>query len=210
MRDGREDEGLLDVAYTTVDSPVGKLLLAATPKGLVHVAYAREDRDRVLADLAVRLSPRVLHAPKRLGAAARELDEYCGLRRKRFDLDLDLSLSRGFRQLVQRHLPEIGCGQTRSYTELAALVGNPTAIRAVGSAARPTRCPSSSRATGCCAPTEPSAGTSGDTRRRRPCCARRLQRDCLGGAWCRVLASGLTMPYSKAQRKALHTRKESR
>ncbi len=127
-------EGLLDVAYTTVDSPVGKLLLAATPKGLVRVAYATEDHDRVLADLAARLSPRVLHAPKRLDTATRELDEYFGHRRKRFDLDLDLSLSRGFRQLVQRHLPEIGYGQTRTYKEMAALVGNPTAIRAVGSA----------------------------------------------------------------------------
>jgi len=71
-------EGLLDVAYTTVDSPVGKLLLAATPKGLVRVAYATEDHDRVLADLAARLSPRVLHAPKRLDTATRELDEYFG------------------------------------------------------------------------------------------------------------------------------------
>lgn len=127
-------EGLLDVAYTTVDSPVGTLLLAATPKGLVRVAYAKEDHDRVLADLALRLSPRVLHAPKRLDAAAQELDEYFGRRRKRFDLDLDLSLSRGFRRLVQRHLPEIDYGQTRSYKEMAALVGNPKAIRAVGSA----------------------------------------------------------------------------
>nr|WP_241705952.1 methylated-DNA--[protein]-cysteine S-methyltransferase [Leifsonia shinshuensis] len=127
-------EGLLDVAYTTVDSPVGKLLLAATPKGLVRVAYANEDHDKVLESLAVKLSPRILRAPKRLDAAARELDEYFGHRRRAFELDLDLSLSRGFRRLVQRHLPEIGYGQTRSYKEMAALVGNPKAIRAVGSA----------------------------------------------------------------------------
>src|SRR6267154_1620019 len=73
-----EAEGLLDVAYTTIDSPVGTLLLAATPKGLVRVAYEVEDHDRVLDTLAQRLSPRVLRAPKRLDAAARELDEYFG------------------------------------------------------------------------------------------------------------------------------------
>ena len=129
-----EDEGLLDVAYTTVDSPVGPLLLAATPKGLVRVAYDIEDHDRVLDTLAQRLSPRVLRAPKRLDAAARELDEYFGGRRQAFDLPLDLSLSRGFRQLVQRHLPEIGYGQTRTYGQVAALVGNPKAVRAVGTA----------------------------------------------------------------------------
>jgi methylated-DNA-[protein]-cysteine S-methyltransferase len=129
-----EAEGLLDVAYTTLDSPVGALLLAATPKGLVRVAYDIEDHDRVLDTLAQRLSPRVLRAPKRLDAAARELDEYFGGRRQAFDLPLDLSLSRGFRQLVQRHLPEIGYGQTRTYGQVAALVGNPKAVRAVGTA----------------------------------------------------------------------------
>src|SRR5215469_4040921 len=69
-----EAEGLLDVAYTTVDSPVGTLLLAATPKGLVRVAYDIEDHDRVLDTLAVRISPRMLRAPRRLETAARELD----------------------------------------------------------------------------------------------------------------------------------------
>lgn len=127
-------EGLVDVAYTTVDSPVGPLLLAATPRGLVRVAYAIEDHDRVLEDLAVRLSPRVLRAPRRLDTAARELDEYFARTRERFDLELDLSLSRGFRRLVQQHLPEIGYGQTRSYRQMAELVGNPKAVRAVGTA----------------------------------------------------------------------------
>lgn len=132
-RDAAAD-GLLDVAYTTVDSPLGALLLAATPKGLVRVAYEIEDHDRVLASLAEKVSVRILRAPKRLDAAARELDEYFAGRRRAFDLDVDLSLSHGFRRLVQSHLPDIGYGQTRSYKQLAELVGNPTAIRAVGSA----------------------------------------------------------------------------
>jgi len=129
-----EAEGLLDVAYMTVDSPVGPLLLAATPIGLVRVAYDAEDHDRVLETLTRQISPRVLRAPKRLHAAARELDEYFARKRRAFDLPLDLSLSRGFRQLVQRHLPEIGYGQTRTYGQVAQLVGNPKAVRAVGTA----------------------------------------------------------------------------
>jgi methylated-DNA-[protein]-cysteine S-methyltransferase len=129
-----EADGLLDVAYTTIDSPVGTLLLAATPTGLVRVAYDVEDHDRVLDSLADRLSPRVLRAPRRLDAAARQLDEYFGRQRQVFELPLDLSLSKGFRQLVQRRLPEIGYGLTRTYGQVAALVGNPRAVRAVGTA----------------------------------------------------------------------------
>jgi methylated-DNA-[protein]-cysteine S-methyltransferase len=129
-----EAEGLLDVAYTTIDSPVGTLLLAATPKGLVRVAYEVEDHDQVLDILSQRISPRVLRAPRRLDAVARELGEYFSRQRRAFDLPLDLSLSRGFRQLVQQHLPEIGYGQTRTYGQVAELVGNPRAVRAVGTA----------------------------------------------------------------------------
>lgn len=129
-----QHEGLLDVAYTVVDSPVGRLLLAATERGLVRVAYASEDHDHVLHTLAQKISPRILRAPKRLDTVARELEEYFAKRRKAFDLPLDLSLSHGFRQLVQQHLPEIGYGQTRSYSQVAELVGNPNAVRAVGTA----------------------------------------------------------------------------
>jgi methylated-DNA-[protein]-cysteine S-methyltransferase len=134
LEEASEREGLLDVAYRTVDSPVGRLLLAATPRGLVRIAYNTEDHDRVLQTLAGRLSPRVLHAPKRLDAAARELEEYFGGQRRAFDLPLDLSLSHGFRLLVQQSLPSIGYGQTRSYSQVAGLVGNPKAVRAVGTA----------------------------------------------------------------------------
>ena len=129
-----EAAGLLDVAYTTIDSPVGGLLLAATPRGLVRVAYEIEDHDAVLDTLSERLSQRVLRAPGRLDPAARQFDEYFSRQRRVFDLPLDLSLSSGFRQLVQRHLPEIGYGQTRTYGQVAALVGNPKAVRAVGTA----------------------------------------------------------------------------
>ncbi|CAM3135916.1 methylated-DNA--[protein]-cysteine S-methyltransferase [Tsukamurella hominis] len=129
-----EADGLLDIAYTVVDSPVGGLLLAATERGLVRVAYAREDHDAVLETLAQKVSPRVLRAPRRLDATARELDEYFAGTRTAFDLPLDHALSHGFRQLVQSRLPDIGYGTTLSYKQVAELVGSPAAVRAVGTA----------------------------------------------------------------------------
>jgi methylated-DNA-[protein]-cysteine S-methyltransferase len=129
-----QDHDLLDVAYRTLDTPLGPLLLAATPLGLVRVAYAREDHDTVLTSLADQVSPRVLRAPARLEAAARQLGDYFDHRLDRFDLVLDLRLTRGFRRTVLEHLPQIRYGRTVSYAELAAEVGNPGAVRAVGTA----------------------------------------------------------------------------
>ena len=94
--------GLLDIAYRTVDTPVGTLLLAATSTGLLRVAYQREDLDKVLADLAAQVSPRVLEAPGRLDDAVRQLEEYFAGDRHRFDLPLDLTLSSGFRRTRPR------------------------------------------------------------------------------------------------------------
>lgn len=128
------NEGLLDVAYRTVDSPVGPLLLAATVRGLVRVAYEHEDHGAVLAALADRVSPRVLEAPGPLDGAARQIEEYFTGRRTAFDLPLDLRLSRGFRRRVLTLLPEIGYGRTASYAAVAAAAGSPRAVRAVGSA----------------------------------------------------------------------------
>ncbi|WP_122943298.1 methylated-DNA--[protein]-cysteine S-methyltransferase [Brachybacterium sp. EE-P12] len=129
-----EQEGLLEVAYRTVDSPVGPLLLAATPQGLVRIAYEREGFDAVLETLAARIGPRVLAAPRPLDAAAAELEEYFAGNRRAFDLPLDHALSSGFRAVVQRALPRIDYGRTRTYQEVAELVGNPRAVRAVGTA----------------------------------------------------------------------------
>jgi len=129
-----EATGLLDVAYRTLDTPVGTLLLAATPAGLVRVAYEREGLDTVLEGLATRVSPRILNAPRRLDETAHQLEEYFTGRRHRFDLPLDLSLSAGFRRTVLTYLPGIGYGQTASYQAVAAAVNNPRAVRAVGTA----------------------------------------------------------------------------
>jgi methylated-DNA-[protein]-cysteine S-methyltransferase len=128
-------EGLLDVAYRTLDTPVGPLLLAATEQGLVRVAYPVQGPEAVLQDLADRISPRVLAAPARLDRVARELDDYFAGRRRDFDLPLDWRLARGFRATVLHHLAtDVGYGRTASYGTLAALAGNPKAVRAVGTA----------------------------------------------------------------------------
>ena len=129
-----ENAGLLDVAYRTLDTPVGELLLAATPAGLVRVAYEREDFDKALDVLAARISARVLQAPRRLDTAARQLEEYFTGRRRLFELPVDLSLASGFRRSVLGYLPQIGYGHTSSYGAVAAALDHPRAARAVGTA----------------------------------------------------------------------------
>jgi methylated-DNA-[protein]-cysteine S-methyltransferase len=127
-------QNLLDIAYRTLDTPVGQLLIAATPLGLIRVAYPRQDHDAALASLAERVSPRVLFAPAQLDDAARQFDDYFTRRRHGFDLAVDLQLAAGFRRTVLEHLPDVGYGRTVSYGELAAEVGHPRAARAVGTA----------------------------------------------------------------------------
>ncbi|HEY3957851.1 MAG TPA: methylated-DNA--[protein]-cysteine S-methyltransferase [Streptosporangiaceae bacterium] len=134
LADAAEQAGVLDVAYRSIDTPVGPLLLAATGQGLVRVAYASEDHERVLTQLASRVSPRVLHAPARLDTAAQEIDEYFAGRRTRFDLPLDMRLATGFRREVLVQLPSIGYGHTASYAAMAAAAGRPRAFRAAGTA----------------------------------------------------------------------------
>ncbi|HEV7770937.1 MAG TPA: methylated-DNA--[protein]-cysteine S-methyltransferase [Solirubrobacterales bacterium] len=127
-------EGLLDVAYTTADSPFGQLLLAQTPRGLVRVGLPNQDADELLVDLARRVSPRVLEAPAQLDEARRELDLYFDGKLDRFDLPLDWQLSEGFRLRVLHAIAAIPYGETRNYTEMATKAGNERAVRAAGSA----------------------------------------------------------------------------
>lgn len=129
-----EAVSVLDVAYRTLDTPVGLLLLAATTRGLVRVAYQQEDHDAVLAKVAQVISPRILYAPARLDGAAKQLDEYFTGLRRRFDIAIDSQLARGFRATVLTHLADIPYGGTATYAALARTAGNPRAVRAVGSA----------------------------------------------------------------------------
>lgn len=127
-------DGILDISYRTIDTPIGALLIAATERGVVRVAFESENHELVLTALADKVSPRILKSPHRLDAVAGELDEYFGGRRTEFDLPLDFSLSRGFRKQVLEHLTAIAYGHTESYSQVAMAAGNPKAVRAVGSA----------------------------------------------------------------------------
>jgi methylated-DNA-[protein]-cysteine S-methyltransferase len=127
-------EGLLDVAYTTADSPFGPLLLAQTRRGLVRIGLPNQDPDQLLVDLAERVSPRVIEAPDEFDEVRRELDRYFEGQLDSFDLPLDWRLSAGFRRRVLRAIARIPYGQTRSYTEIARKAGNERAVRAAGTA----------------------------------------------------------------------------
>ncbi|MDQ6605648.1 MAG: methylated-DNA--[protein]-cysteine S-methyltransferase [Actinomycetota bacterium] len=128
--------GLLDVAYATFDSPVGRLLVAASPRGLVRIAYldTAEDEDLALGELAARVSPRVLAAPRRVDGPRRELDEYFAGRRNRFETVLDWQLTRGFGRRVLQATAQIPFGSVSSYKEVAARAGTPRGSRAAGNA----------------------------------------------------------------------------
>jgi methylated-DNA-[protein]-cysteine S-methyltransferase len=127
--------GLLDVAYTTTDSPVGTLLLATTPAGLVRLAYVDfEQEDAVLAELAERVSPRVLAVPRKLDGPRRELDQYFTGGRDTFDLPIDWQLTKGFARRVLEATAEIPYGEVSSYREVATLAGSPRGFRAAGNA----------------------------------------------------------------------------
>ncbi|HXF35773.1 MAG TPA: methylated-DNA--[protein]-cysteine S-methyltransferase [Actinomycetota bacterium] len=131
---GARARGLLDVAVGEVESPLGRLLVAVTPRGLVRVAYPEEGRERVLAELAALVSPRVLVSEAATAEARRQLEEFFEGRRRRFDLPVDRALFRGFQRRVLERTARIPYGRVRTYGELAAAIGSPGAARAVGNA----------------------------------------------------------------------------
>jgi methylated-DNA-[protein]-cysteine S-methyltransferase len=128
------EAGLLDVAYAEIDSPIGELILFVTPRGLLRVKYADEPIEDVLADVAARLSPRILRAPSRTDEARRQLEGYFGLRRRTFSLPIDWSLVHGFATGVLRQTARIPFGDVRTYGQVAAEAGSPRAARATGNA----------------------------------------------------------------------------
>lgn len=129
-----EREGLVDVAYDSVDSPIGTLLVATTGKGVVRISFHSEAEDLVLEELARRVSPRVVRSARKVAGVARELDEYFAGRRKRFDYPLDWSLVGPYARKVLRATAAIPFGKVSTYREVASKAGNPAASRAAGNA----------------------------------------------------------------------------
>jgi methylated-DNA-[protein]-cysteine S-methyltransferase len=128
------DDGLVDVAYAPVDSPLGELVAAVTPRGLVRLAYEDGRGDAVLAELADRVSPRVIEAPARLDDVRRQLDEYFAGHRQAFELGIDWTLTRGFSRRVLQSTARIPFGELGTYRLVAAGAGNAAAVRAAGNA----------------------------------------------------------------------------
>ena len=127
-----EREGLLDVAVAHVDSPIGDLLLAATPRGLLRLSFFAEDE--TLAEIAARVSPRILEAPAKLDAVRRQLDEYFDGQRSTFDIAVDWALVGEWGRKVLAATAAIPFGETRTYGDVAAAAGNAKASRAAGTA----------------------------------------------------------------------------
>ena len=133
LADRAEADGLVDISYGEMDSPLGPLLLAVTDLGLVTLAYTDYAPD-TLEHLARRLSPRILRRPARTDDARRQLDEYFDRRRRDFDMPLDWSLIRGFGRQVLEVTAAIPYGQVSTYQKVAGGAGNPRASRAAGNA----------------------------------------------------------------------------
>jgi methylated-DNA-[protein]-cysteine S-methyltransferase len=134
--------GLTDVSYAFEPSPVGDLLVAVTPRGLIRLAYNAEERsDQILEELARRVSPRVVEAPGALDVVRRELDEYFEGKRTNFDIPIDWRLHDGFSRRVLRATARIPFGKVLTYADVAAKAGSPRAYRAAGNALGSNRMP---------------------------------------------------------------------
>jgi methylated-DNA-[protein]-cysteine S-methyltransferase len=131
FRAAAAEAGLLDVAYDIVDSPVGELFVGVSDRGLCSISYSSEP-EQVVEQLARSFGTRVLRSPRPVGAVARQLDEYFDGKRRTFELELDLRLSRDFGRTVLDQLARVPFGEVTTYGTLAARAGKPKAARAVG------------------------------------------------------------------------------
>jgi methylated-DNA-[protein]-cysteine S-methyltransferase len=134
LEEAARARGLVDVAYSFVDSPFGDLLVAVTKQGLVRVEYPNHDFDEALEELAAKVSPRVLESPRSTERVRRQLEEYFDGARRSFTVGVDLSLVRGFTRKVLEQTARIPFGAVSTYREVATRAGSPRAVRAAGNA----------------------------------------------------------------------------
>jgi len=118
----------MNLVFKTIDSPVGRLKLVASDKGLVAILWENDKPHRVrLSELVANDEHPILLQTER------QLSEYFAGKRKSFSLDLDMR-GTSFQKNVWEALLAIPFGETRSYGQLAKQLGNPNATRAVGAA----------------------------------------------------------------------------
>ncbi|MFL5820883.1 MAG: methylated-DNA--[protein]-cysteine S-methyltransferase [Solirubrobacteraceae bacterium] len=128
------DDGLADVTYAVIASPLGELAGVCSRRGLLCLSYRVERLDELMDTLARSVSPRILESPQRLEAVSRQLDEYFAGRRRRFELPIDWSLARGFGRRVLQATARVPYGRATTYREVAEEAGSPLAVRAAGNA----------------------------------------------------------------------------
>jgi methylated-DNA-[protein]-cysteine S-methyltransferase len=127
--------GLVDVGYTTMDTPVGRLLVATTRNGLVRLAFPEEPEDVVLQELAATLSPRVIDSSTMTDGVRRQLDAYFDGRGRGLRTRVDWTLTPpGFFRKVLEVTARIPFGSVSTYGQVAKLAGSPRAARAAGNA----------------------------------------------------------------------------
>jgi methylated-DNA-[protein]-cysteine S-methyltransferase len=131
FRDAAAAGGLLDVAYDVTDSPVGRLFVAASTRGLCRISFDPEP-ELELERLSRAFGPRVLRSPRPLDDTRRQLDEYFEGRRHAFDLDVDVERLTGFNRRVLDVLALVPYGSLTTYGTLAREAGRPRSARAVG------------------------------------------------------------------------------
>jgi methylated-DNA-[protein]-cysteine S-methyltransferase len=134
LREAAETAGLVDVAIATMDSPVGELFLAVTPKGVACIAYDDQDRHLLERRFAEELSPRVVESARATDDVRRQLDEYFGGARQAFELPLDRRLMSPFVRKVLDVTAAVPFGEVSTYGTVAARIHRPSAARAVGAA----------------------------------------------------------------------------
>ena len=123
-----------DLAYATTASPLGELLLVAGARGLTQMHYLDGPLDATLALIAERRSPRIVESAAALDPWRRELDQYFGGTRRRFEAPLDWEQMSPFQRAVLRATAAIPYGATSTYTGVAVAAGSPHGQRAAGNA----------------------------------------------------------------------------
>jgi methylated-DNA-[protein]-cysteine S-methyltransferase len=134
FREAAETAGAVDVAVGSMDSPVGPLFLAVTPRGVLHIGFPNADHDVTLREISAVVSPRIVGAARATDEVRRELDEYFSGRRTDFSLQLDRRLMTPFAREVLAATAKVPFGATTTYGDIASRIHRPGAARAVGAA----------------------------------------------------------------------------
>lgn len=129
------EQGLTDVTYDFVGTPIGRLLVATTERGVCRVSFQQEDEGAVLDELAGKLGARVVRSASATKRVRDALASYLEGDEVNLDFPVDLTLTPSkFRRTVLEHLQRVERGRVVTYGQLALQSGTPRAARAVGTA----------------------------------------------------------------------------